>query len=197
MSSPHIAPRKGSSGCGIPLFIQRLYNLLEDAPHDIVNWAEDGQSFTIYRPTQFASHVLAIFFGHRKLETFMRMLNYYGFHKCRSKHLMEFSHLSFQRGNLAGLTQIRRRFKQDLEPDDREIVEDIEEMILDIARHLERERRLDELAMRECIECLLQPSPALPSLPPPCHSPCATPRPTSATTCETPAFKQISYHFPQ
>ncbi|KAF0699991.1 Aste57867_9471 [Aphanomyces stellatus] len=206
---PSIAPGKAiATHHDVPVFIQRLYNLLEDAPHDIVAWADDGQSFRIYQPTRFAAHVLPLYYSHRKLRTFLRMLNFYGFHRCQSVGA-EFSHLNFQRGNFAGLARIERRYKQDLEPEDRAIVEDIEETILSITRMLERERRMDEMVMREVLECLVQTTPPPPSLLPPhcitntCHSPCATPRPTIATTCNTPAFKpigqmrQIQYAFPK
>ncbi|RHY04366.1 hypothetical protein DYB25_003121 [Aphanomyces astaci] len=195
MNSPSITPGKAVPSNGVSIFIQRLVALLEAGPHDIVGWADDGQSFVIYQPTPFAANVLPVYYGHRKFPTFLRMLNFYGFHRCRSKHV-EFSHLTFQRGNDAGQMMIRRRFKQELDNDDREIVEDIEETILGITRHLERERRLDDMVLREYLDVLLRtPQPSeqalLPS--PPIsssyHSPCSTPRPTVATTCATPAFK--------
>ncbi|ETV96827.1 hypothetical protein H310_10118 [Aphanomyces invadans] len=197
MNAPSIAPGKSVPSNGVSIFIQRLAALLNAAPPSIVSWADDGLSFVIYKLAPFTTQVLPAYFGHRKLRTFLRMLNFYGFHRCQSKHV-EFSHLTFQRGNEAGMAMIRRRFKQDLDDDDRDIIEDIEETILDITRYLERERRLDEAVLRDYLDVLLVAPPPTPPveglLPPPpivttCNSPCSTPRSTIPTSCATPAFK--------
>ncbi|CAK4080433.1 unnamed protein product [Aphanomyces euteiches] len=136
-----------------PLFIRRLYSLLDEAPAKIVSWAPDGQSFVIYDVAGFATQVMPHYFGHQKLATFERQLDYFGFHKCqlpRDAMEMEYCHLDFQRGNLAGLATIRKRFKRDLDPDDRAVVDEIEESILQIKRHVEQNKE----SLRLLLDCL-------------------------------------------
>ncbi|KAL9614889.1 MAG: hypothetical protein Q9167_000631 [Letrouitia subvulpina] len=83
-------------------FIHKLYNMLEDSSiQNLISW------------------VLAQYFKHTNISSFVRQLNMYGFHKVSDvfhsgspeSALWEFKHGNgnFKRGDLAGLREIKRR----------------------------------------------------------------------------------------
>ncbi|KAL7750001.1 Heat shock transcription factor [Sorochytrium milnesiophthora] len=93
----------------VPRFLNKLYNMLHDPQNDaFVRWTEDGQSFIITRQNEFASEVLPKYYKHTNMQSFVRQLNMYGFHKVphitqgvlQSKgadELLEYSNPHFQR----------------------------------------------------------------------------------------------------
>jgi len=100
-------------------FIHKLYNMLEDpAIQNLISWSSSADSFVV-SPTNDFSKVLAQYFKHTNISSFVRQLNMYGFHKVSDvfhtgnpdSALWEFKHGNgnFKRGDLVGLREIKRR----------------------------------------------------------------------------------------
>ncbi|CAK7227680.1 Flocculation suppression protein [Sporothrix bragantina] len=100
-------------------FIHKLYNMLEDPNiQHLISWSNSAESF-VMSPSHDFSKVLAQYFKHTNISSFVRQLNMYGFHKVSdvfangsdSTTLWEFKHGNgnFKRGDLVGLREIKRR----------------------------------------------------------------------------------------
>ncbi|SLM35494.1 flocculation suppression protein [Lasallia pustulata] len=100
-------------------FIHKLYNMLEDPNiQHLISWSNTNESF-VMSPSQDFSKVLAQYFKHTNISSFVRQLNMYGFHKVSDvfhtgspdSTLWEFKHGNgnFKRGDLIGLREIKRR----------------------------------------------------------------------------------------
>ncbi|KAL4994795.1 HSF-type DNA-binding-domain-containing protein [Aspergillus recurvatus] len=100
-------------------FIHKLYNMLEDQSiQHLISWSSTNDSF-VMSPTSEFSKVLAQYFKHTNISSFVRQLNMYGFHKVSDvfhtgspdSALWEFKHGNgnFKRGDLVGLREIKRR----------------------------------------------------------------------------------------
>ncbi|KAK4542164.1 hypothetical protein LTR36_007011 [Oleoguttula mirabilis] len=100
-------------------FIHKLYNMLEDQSiQHLISWANTNESFVMSPSSEF-SKVLAQYFKHTNISSFVRQLNMYGFHKVSDVFhtgspeapLWEFKHGggNFKRGDLVGLREIKRR----------------------------------------------------------------------------------------
>ncbi|KAF2859914.1 hypothetical protein K470DRAFT_218288 [Piedraia hortae CBS 480.64] len=100
-------------------FIHKLYSMLEDPKiQHLISWSTSNDSFVMSPSSDFAK-VLAQYFKHGNISSFVRQLNIYGFHKVSDvfhtgspdSALWEFRHGAgnFKRGDLAGLREIRRR----------------------------------------------------------------------------------------
>ncbi|GAQ43084.1 hypothetical protein AtubIFM55763_008658 [Aspergillus tubingensis] len=100
-------------------FIHKLYNMLEDPSiQHLISWSSTNDSF-VMSPTSEFSKVLAQYFKHTNISSFVRQLNMYGFHKVSDvfhtgspdSALWEFKHGNgnFKRGDLVGLREIKRR----------------------------------------------------------------------------------------
>ncbi|KAK9414625.1 hypothetical protein SUNI508_11063 [Seiridium unicorne] len=100
-------------------FIHKLYNMLEDPNiQHLISWSQSNESF-VMSPSQDFAKVLAQYFKHTNVSSFVRQLNMYGFHKVSDVFhtgspetvLWEFKHGNgnFKRGDLVGLREIKRR----------------------------------------------------------------------------------------
>ncbi|EME41386.1 hypothetical protein DOTSEDRAFT_73714 [Dothistroma septosporum NZE10] len=100
-------------------FIHKLYNMLEDQSiQHLISWSSTNESFVMSPSSEF-SKVLAQYFKHTNISSFVRQLNMYGFHKVSDvfhtgspdSPLWEFKHGAgnFKRGDLVGLREIKRR----------------------------------------------------------------------------------------
>jgi HSF-type DNA-binding len=100
-------------------FIHKLYNMLEDRTiQHLISWSGTNESFVMSPSNEF-SKVLAQYFKHTNISSFVRQLNMYGFHKVSDvfhtgspdSTLWEFKHGngSFKKGDLTGLREIKRR----------------------------------------------------------------------------------------
>lgn len=100
-------------------FIHKLYNMLEDRSiQHLISWSPTNESFVMSPSNEF-SKVLAQYFKHTNISSFIRQLNMYGFHKVSDvfhtgspdSTLWEFKHGngSFKKGDLTGLREIKRR----------------------------------------------------------------------------------------
>ncbi|KAG0457557.1 hypothetical protein HPP92_022405 [Vanilla planifolia] len=90
-------------------FVSKTYDLVEgsDVPH-LVSWSQEGTSFVVWSPRDFARIVLPRFFRHCKFSSFVRQLNIYGFRKCAPDR-WEFKHEKFQRGRRHQVAEIMKR----------------------------------------------------------------------------------------
>lgn len=100
-------------------FIHKLYSMLEDKSiQHLISWSNNGDSF-VMSPSSDFSKVLAQYFKHTNISSFVRQLNMYGFHKVSDvfhtgsaeSALWEFKHGNgnFKKGDLLGLREIKRR----------------------------------------------------------------------------------------
>ena len=100
-------------------FIHKLYSMLEDKTiQHLISWSNTNESFVMSPSNEF-SKVLAQYFKHTNISSFVRQLNMYGFHKVSDvfhtgspeSALWEFKHGngSFKKGDLMGLREIKRR----------------------------------------------------------------------------------------
>lgn len=101
-------------------FIHKLYSMLEDDTiSHLISWSASGESFVMLPNSDF-SKVLAQYFKHTNISSFVRQLNMYGFHKVSDvfhtgnqdgSTMWEFRHGngSFKRGDTTALRDIKRR----------------------------------------------------------------------------------------
>lgn len=111
------------------IFIHKLYDMLEDESiSHLIRWCSNNVSFTVFPGEEF-SKVLALYFKHTNIASFIRQLNMYGFHKVNDNFNMddnninnltsssspttkwEFRHSTnqFKKGDLESLKLIKRR----------------------------------------------------------------------------------------
>ncbi|GAA5837495.1 hypothetical protein JCM11251_002122 [Rhodosporidiobolus azoricus] len=108
-------------------FVHKLYAMLETPSlSHLISWSEDGKSFIIYHPSEFARIVLPQYFKHSNFSSFIRQGNFYHFSKisdvpgtpARTAHTnpdgtpvqtWEFRNPNFQRGRPDLLARIKRK----------------------------------------------------------------------------------------
>lgn len=59
-------------------FLNKTYQLVDDtAIDDIISWNDDGSTFIVWNPTEFARDLLPKYFKHNNFSSFVRQLNTY------------------------------------------------------------------------------------------------------------------------
>ncbi|KAJ1928081.1 Heat shock transcription factor [Tieghemiomyces parasiticus] len=109
----------------LPAFLNKLHSIVNDPATDaLVEWAEDGRSFFVNQPEDFAKEVLPHFFKHSNFSSFVRQLNMYGFHKIphiqqgslhgdSATSRWEFSNPHFLRDDPTALHRVTRKRARD------------------------------------------------------------------------------------
>jgi len=105
-----------------PLFLRKAYHMIDTCDDTIASWSENGTTFTIKMAEVFASTILPQYFRHNNFSSFVRQLNFYGFHKEKSEPIIldksdqlgqnkywQFKHKNFVRGRPDMLAKILRR----------------------------------------------------------------------------------------
>ena len=69
----------GDSQRSIPTpFLTKTYQLVDDpAVDDLISWNDDGSTFIVWRPAEFARDLLPKYFKHNNFSSFVRQLNTY------------------------------------------------------------------------------------------------------------------------
>ena len=95
----------------VPCFLKKLFEIINNPEQtSIIEWATDGLSFEVMDRTAFTGQTLPTYFKHNNLNSFVRQLNMYDFHKCkRSTEEIQFRHPFFQRDRPDLLVKIKRK----------------------------------------------------------------------------------------
>ncbi|TVU09800.1 hypothetical protein EJB05_43296 [Eragrostis curvula] len=103
-------PKGGGRGGGGPApFLTKTHQMVEErATDEVISWAEQGRSFVVWKPVEFARDLLPLHFKHSNFSSFVRQLNTYGFRKVVPDR-WEFANENFRKGEQGLLSSIRRR----------------------------------------------------------------------------------------
>ncbi|MBA0789136.1 hypothetical protein Gotri_026965 [Gossypium trilobum] len=91
-------------------FLTKTYQLVDDpSVNDMISWNEDGSTFIVWRPAEFARDLLPKYFKHNNFSSFVRQLNTYVSGKKKVvPDRWEFANDCFRRGEKGLLRDIQR-----------------------------------------------------------------------------------------
>ncbi|XP_018426539.1 PREDICTED: heat shock factor protein 2-like [Nanorana parkeri] len=104
----------------VPKFLTKIWALVEDPRNnEYICWSQDGNSFIVLDEESFAKEILPRHFKHNNMASFVRQLNWYGFHKVmqdesgaarHDKYCSgRYQHPFFKRGQEELLAKIKRK----------------------------------------------------------------------------------------
>lgn len=115
---PETKKPKRESGRPQPTFLSKTYEMINQADPEIGGWNQDGATFVVKDPKRFATEIIPKYFKHSNFSSFVRQLNFYGFHKLKNDSSVrseselgwwQFKHEFFVRGNASLLNHIKRK----------------------------------------------------------------------------------------
>lgn len=81
--TPYLNIRKRKN-VELPLFLSKTYSMICESPPTIASWNHDGTSFYVLDSKSLSEIMIPKYFKHNNFSSFVRQLNFYGFHKVRS-----------------------------------------------------------------------------------------------------------------
>lgn len=104
-------PRATRIRTSVSTFLQKLFEICTSNEHrGVITWSDDGLSFEVVSRSEFEKVILPTYFKHANMNSFVRQLNMYDFHKRRrSSQEIIFYHEFFVRGRRDLLSQIKRK----------------------------------------------------------------------------------------
>eukprot|EP00554_Chaetoceros_debilis_P001656 CAMPEP_0194081620 /NCGR_PEP_ID=MMETSP0149-20130528/7348_1 /TAXON_ID=122233 /ORGANISM="Chaetoceros debilis, Strain MM31A-1" /LENGTH=423 /DNA_ID=CAMNT_0038763565 /DNA_START=92 /DNA_END=1363 /DNA_ORIENTATION=- len=77
----HLDTQNGTAA----IFLVKTYDMVSTCDPRLAEWAEDGETFVVKDPEEFAKVIIPKYFDHSKFSSFSRQLNFYGFKKVPTK----------------------------------------------------------------------------------------------------------------
>lgn len=100
-------PMEGLNEVGLPPFLRKIYEMVEDPETDpVVSWSLNRNSFIVWESHDFSENLLPKYFKHKNFSSFIRQLNTYGFKKIHSNR-WEFANEKFRGGKNICLKTLR------------------------------------------------------------------------------------------
>lgn len=95
-------------------FPHKLYRMLYEAQQDnleaIVSFLPSGRGFTIHKPREFVAEIMPRYFTTRRIASFQRQLNLYGFRRIsEGKEKGAYFHKDFMKGKRTRVQRIKRK----------------------------------------------------------------------------------------
>jgi len=95
-------------------FPHKLYRMLYEAEQDnqetIVSFLPSGRGFTIHKPREFVAEIMPRYFTTRRIASFQRQLNLYGFRRIsEGKEKGAYFHKDFIKGKRTRVQRIKRK----------------------------------------------------------------------------------------
>lgn len=104
-------PINKESAANVPSgFVLKLYQMVNEAPDEIIAWLPSGDAFRISNLQRLENETLPTFFRHRRFQSLVRQLNFYNFRKVnRERTFWVYRHQLFHRDRPEELHLLRRR----------------------------------------------------------------------------------------
>lgn len=103
------------------LDLQKTFEMVNTCDPEVSCWSDDGLTFVVKDPEKFQNKFIPKYFKHNNFSSFVRQLNFYGFHKVKTDPLLleeaacseqakywKFHHSKFQRGRPELLNEIKK-----------------------------------------------------------------------------------------
>jgi hypothetical protein len=145
---------------------QKTFELISTCNPAVASWSNDGLTFDVKEPKKFQDDCIPKYFKHNNFSSFVRQLNFYGFHKVKSDPLLieeaetsgaskywKFHHEKFQRGRPDLLSEIRKSNRTEVA--EKHEVDILKEEIADLKEYMAGMKR-DLGGLKDLVGSLLQ-----------------------------------------